>query len=489
MTNAYKFGDDRGVSVLLGLGIGQVAPLAAGFVWLALWLQAGVPLVGATGLGVALIGSFGRWRGFPLAEISAPAVRLRWRRLRRRQVWVRHSLLGAGPGVDADLPAEFAGLELLETHGVGSVVGIVHDRTAGTVSACLRVSGCGFAVADPDAQDALVEGWGSVLSPLARERCPVVKVVWQQWAHPAGIDEHHEFLLGCPTPEATAAAADYQHLLEVQAPSTVAHEVLVTLVVEIRRVRARRRTRPLVAATDALLDEVRLFVARADNAELVVDGILSPAERTSAIRLRSDPTRAATARLAVLQRSLAAAAGRGPIEWGPMALEHNWGHVRVDGSFHRSYRVAGWPMLPMGADWLGPLLCSGDRATRTVTVVLEPVPMRKAAQAANRELASLEADASEKEERRFRVTARERRRMADVETRERELAVGHSEFAFVGLVTVTASGVDELDDACAAVEQSAAQALMDLRPLDARHHLGYLASLPVGRDVRAGRWA
>ncbi len=48
-------------------------------------------------------------------------------------------------------------------------------------------------------------------------------------------------------------------------------------------------------------------------------------------------------------------------------------------------------MLPVAADWLAPLL-TGDGVTRTVTVVMEPVPLARAAQDANRQLTSIEAD-------------------------------------------------------------------------------------------------
>ena len=147
--------------------------------------------------------------------------------------------------------------------------------------------------------------------------------------------------------------------------------------------------------------------------------------------------------------------------------------------------MASWPQLSVGSDWLSELL-TGTQAVRTVTVVLEPVPMRKAAQAADREVMSREADADMKTQKGFRVNARERKRLADVEARERELSEGHAEFQFVGIVTVTAADLDALDDACADVEQAAAQSLLDLRPLDARHELGWLASLPVGRALTRG---
>ncbi len=165
-----------------------------------------------------------------------------------------------------------------------------------------------------------------------------------------------------------------------------------------------------------------------------------------------------------------------------MTVEADWGHVRVDGSIHRTYRVASWPQLPVPTDWLGPLLTDA-RATRTVTVVMEPVPMSRAARAADREVMAREADAELKERKGFRINARERKRLADVEARERELSEGHAEFRFVGLVDVSATDLDALDDASVAVEQAAGQSLVDLRPLEARHDLGWVACLPVGRNI------
>jgi hypothetical protein len=109
--------------------------------------------------------------------------------------------------------------------------------------------------------------------------------------------------------------------------------------------------------------------------------------------------------------------------------------------------------------------------------------MGRAARAADREVMSREADADMKTQKGFRVNARERKRLADVEARERELSEGHAEFQFVGIVDVASPTLDELDDACADVEQAAAQCLLDLRPLDARHELGWLATLPLGRAL------
>lgn len=491
MGRTYQFGDASRPGLLLGLSGRQVIPLIGGVLWLAFSMQttAPVPLVLAGPL-VGVVVAFGRFRGAPLAEVGAAGVRLWWKRRIGKARWVRSSLLGAGPGYESEQPDQLEGIDLLEVPAawLNRPVGIavVRDRRAGTVTAVLRAQGRGFPLSSPPEQDGLLASWGGALAPFARERAAVARVCWHEWAHPVGTDGHRQFLteLGVTHRAGEPEVADYLDLVETQARATVTHEVLLTVTVDQRRVRARRNTPALDAAVEALLDEVRLFADRLAMAGLVVDAPLSPAEVSTAIRLRSDPTRAL--QVTAVAHSLAATTGRDAIEWGPMATETSWGHIAVDGSLHRCYRVATWPMLPVGADWLGPLLGAAG-ATRTVTVVLEPVPTSKAARHADREVMSREADADMKERRGFRVSARDRKRIGDVHQRETELTEGHPEFRFVGLVDVTAPNADALEDACASIEQAAAQSLVDLRPLEARHDLGWVANLPLGRNIAPTR--
>jgi hypothetical protein len=484
----YRFGDAARSGLLLGLSVRQSVPLVLGVVWLTLWLVVHQPLVGVAGLVAGGVAAFGRWRRTPLYEVSVPGLALAWARLRHRTVWTRTSLLAAGPGFDDDVPLALDGLEFAERRIEWSplpvAAAVVHDRASRSVSLVVAVHGAGFPVASRAEQDGLVGAWGAALAPLARSGCPVARITWQEWAHPAGVAGHRDFLAALDGPRPPAASADYGDLVSMQASATAAHEVLVTVTVEERRVRTTA-ARGLEPAIDVLAEEARLLASRLESAGLAVSAPLSPLKLSTAIRLRSDPSRSMVA--GPTRRPLAAATGRGCLEWGPMALEADWLHVRVDGAVHRTFRVAGWPMLPVGADWLGPLLCA-DGATRTVTVVMEAIPLGRAAADANRQLTSIESDHAQKERHGFRLTARERRRHADVEARERELAEGHPEFRHVGFVTVTALDLVALDEACGRMEQAAAQSMLDLRPLAARQGEGFVASLPVGRSVRAGRW-
>ncbi len=484
----YRFGDSSRPGLVLGLGARQVIPLAVGVLWLAAALQLHTPgaLVLAGPVAGAVV-AFGRFRGVPLADVASPAASLGARLLRRRSTWVASPLFPPPGGDDTDLPRSLERLRLIEVdsdgHGAARhPIGVVVDDAAGTVTATLRVRGRGFPLASQGEQDLMVAAWGSALTPFARERCPVARVTWTEWTLPSGLDTHRAFMneTGVDTRD-TDAAADYRALVEQQEPATVHHEVLVSITVDQRRVRRRRRdTSRLDAAIDALCDELRLFESRIDAAGLDVDRPMSRSELAATIRTRSDPT--AARRIRTTAGSLAAAAGHRAIAWNPIAVRPTWSHVRVDGSLHRAYLVANWPLLPVAADWLGPLL-GETRSTRTVCVVMEPVPMSRAARAADREVTAREADADMKARKGFRVNARERRRLADVEARERELSEGHAEFRFVGIVDVTAPDEDSLDDAGASVEQAAGQSLIELRPLEARHEQAWVATLPLGRTV------
>ena len=354
----YRFGDSSRAGVVLGLSLRQSLPLIAGMLWLTLALMVQSPLLGLVGPVVGCVVAFGRWRRAPLYDVAVPGIRLLANRRRKRLTWTRGDLLGAGPGFSNDLPAALQGLEVLDVSVVwpngARQVAVVRDRRAGTVSMVLHVGGQGFPVASLREQDGLVTAWGSALAPLARARCAVSRVTWQEWSHPVGVAGHREFLDSLNHRNKTTAAADYEELLVSQSPFTISHQVLLTVTVDLKRVPNRRKVGQLAAGIDLLGDEVRLLQTRLESAGLAVHAILSAAELPSAVRLRSDPSRAL--QMGTIRRSLAAAVGRGVLEWGPMAVEADWFHTRVDNSVHRSYRIAGWPMLPATADWLGPLL-------------------------------------------------------------------------------------------------------------------------------------
>ena len=334
----------------------------------------------------------------------------------------------------------------------------------------------------------MLAGWGAALAPLARDRCPVTRVTWQEWAHPVGVGTHRQFLAGSrPDPRAPPR----------QPPTTTSCSTRSAPIDDRPRCAASRSPSICVesapgagainvaAALEVLAGEVDLLAARLSTAGLVVSPPLSPVELATAIRVRSDPTREHAAGAPIARRGRRAGCGRVGTDGRRMRLVPR--PSRRVGASHLPDRRRG-RCFPSPADWLAPLLTGGGQ-TRTLTVVMEPVPIGHAARAANRQLTSLETDRDEKQRKGFRPTARERRRIADVETPGRRTRCRAS-----GVPSRRPASrsppptLDELDDACAQVEQDAAQSMLDIRPLAARQGEGWVASLPLGRSVRRGVW-
>ena len=487
----YAYGDSSKPGVLLGFPVRVVLPFGVGILVATVGLMvAWWPLVIAGPIGGFAV-SFEAWRQSPLYESAVPGVRLLARR--GRATWTPSSLLAAGPGFEQERPRELRGLEAIETTWpwTPGPVGVIRDRPFKTLSATISATADGFAMKSLHEQDVMLAAFGACASPLARPQSPAAKLTWQEHSYPRGVDAHRSRVGMAlarrdePHPD-PGALADYDVLLTQQAPVTVAHEVTLTLTIDIRRVRRRRRLSQLDAAVLALGEEMELFVQRLRTADITTSAPLSAEELAVTNRRRSDPTRGRPRRLEAMRQSLATATGRAGIEWGPMAVEETWTSCKVDDSLHRTYRMASMPLLPVPANWMDSVL-TDTATTRTVTVVFEPIPINKAAAAASREATTLEASSEEKTRRGFRVTARERRRLADVEAREAEMARGHPEFRHAGLITVTAPSPEALDDACAQMENAAGKSLIDLRPLAARQALGWVASLPLGRSFKPSR--
>jgi hypothetical protein len=471
------------LSQVLALGIG--AALSFVGIMLRLFPWALLPLM------VAAVVAFKRVGIWQLHELIP--LKLGWYARRRRRNWFRPvPLLTIGERASETLPPQLAGLRLYEveapwvaTAGRLAGIGVVHDSPAGVLTAVLRVTGDGqFSLLPADAQDTRVALWGDALAVFCRERGVVSRIVWQEWSTATRLDPpsldagRHDSL--------ATAAADYTDLVTRAAPKAVAHDVLLSVSVDIARVPARRqRTSDAVASgLQQLVEELRLFSVRLEAAGLDVDPPLTPAEVTAAVRRRSAPF--ADTQHRALGATLAAGLGVAANDLSPMAVAEEWDHARVDRSVHRSWWVEGWPRAEVPALWLD-LLLLGGVCTRTVTVVFEPVAPSQSARAVDEASVALDSAEASKSKHGFRVRAGDRRAREEIERREHELVAGHGELAYCGLITVSARSIDELDDAGADFEQAAAHAGLQLRPLESRHGAGWVSSLPLGRTLAARR--
>jgi hypothetical protein len=484
----YRFDPADGSGIFLGLGGVQCALLGAGLLSGVGALTAGLPLVGAaTPVLLATAASFARVGGYVAWEWLPLGAGWLWMRLRRGRRWYQRLALVTVDGSErpAPLPPCLAGLSLVEIPWRGRQgIGAVHDTERHTLTAAVRVAGPQFVVESRADQERLLTGWGDVLNQFAVERGGVSHLTWSDLVAPSGLEEHRAWTRAQRAEAEPHLRAAYGELLEDVSGTAVAHEVLVSVTVARDRL-ARHRAgaddplaalgRSLVSSLDALLRGLR-------TASLDGSDPLSSSDLQRLLRRRIDP-HAATPRQAggrlVERLGLVTAASSGPV-----GLEIDWRHVRVDGAWHRTYHVACWPRLAVPPSWMEPFLSAGG-ITRAMTVTLAPVPAHQSRRRIERDLVKLESDAVTKEQKGRRIDARHRRATQSLLDREQELVAGYAEIGYAGLVTVTARNLDELEEHAEIVEQLAREAGMELRCLDGRQDLAWAAALPLGLAPRA----
>lgn len=490
----YRLAPPDRTGWVFGLSLGQLIVVATGIVIGTLLM---VTVSAIVGLGVMVglcTAGVVRVQGSSLVAMTPHVVRFARGARRGHGEWmVRLPVLG---GSDSLAPKALRGLELLVVaageFGIGTPgapIAVSHDRRGGTVAATLRVSGRQFGLTERPDQDWRISQWGSALQAFVREQSPVVSVRWSEWAAPAGLDAHRSWLVGhCAAEPLAGAVASYDELLRDAEARSVRHEVLVTVTLEIGRVRGakQRSADQLRVAVDELLREIQLFADRLEAAQLTVSSPLGPAEWARAMRLRLDPGSRTV--LDGRARSLGTIAGGcTPANALPTATESSWTAWHTDGSWHRAMHVADWPRLDVPAAWMADLLLRADWV-RSVAVFFEPVPRSKSQRSITRDAAKIESDASHRAEKGFRVGAHHRRARRAVEEREEELVAGFAEFTFAGVVVITASTLERLDAHTAEVQQVAASVGIDLRPLHGRHDLAMVATLPVARGLVRREW-
>jgi hypothetical protein len=498
----YRFAPRDRSGWILGLGGAQCLSLGGGIFTAGLLLEAAAPAP-AVALPViaALVFAFGSWDRRSLHQWAPVLLRYATLRLSGQARWSAELPLVTGSPTDdqkdPDLPPFLEGLSMYDAGAVSWIplttsagVAVIRDRRQRTVSASVRIRGREFSLLERGEQERLVQLWGDALAAFCSERGPVVGIRCTEWAAPAGLAEHERFVAGRAVAlQGSEALESYRELLVDAGPLATRHEVLVTVTVDLRRVRAGRGDgqRPEDTAVELLLEELRLLTTRLEAAGLDVAPPLSPVQTAETLRLRCDP--AVGRHLDTRAGSLAAMAGVvSRYNTAPLATEAKWSHVRADGALHRTYWVAEWPRLDVPPNWMEPMLLHAG-GTRTFALHYEPVPPSRSQRRIDRDSTRLATDEEQRTRTGFRIGAHHRRAQAAVLEREAELVAGYGELEYAGFITVTADDEDTLARSCAEYEQVAAQAGLELRGLDGRHDLGLVCALPLGRGLAPRRLA
>ena len=245
----YRFAPLDRTGWLLGLTGVQCIAIAVGIFTSGLLLDAGAAAVVVLAPVVALTAfSFVTWRGRPLHEWAPTLLRYAGLTIGGQRRWTAPIPLLSGTREDGQrqpkLPPFLRGLVLLDAGAVPWApatrhggVGVVRDRTHGTVSGSLPVQGREFSLLERAEQDRVLQLWGDALSGFCTERGHVSHVQVSEWAAPAGVSEHERFLarhIGSSRND--EAIESYRELLADAGPMSVRHDVLVTVTVDQRRV-------------------------------------------------------------------------------------------------------------------------------------------------------------------------------------------------------------------------------------------------------------
>lgn len=467
--------------IFLGLGLVQCGLIGGAITVAVLAITAGVPIpIAALPILIGAVASFARAGGHPLWEWIPLGLGWVWAGWTRGRRW--HAPLPLWPTDEAaPLPPCLKGLDIIDLpwRGAGKL-GAVRDTERHTLTAIIPVSGPQFIVETRAEQERLLAGWGDVLGQFAVERGVVSHVAWSDLARPSGMQQHLAWIDEGPRgDEHPAASASYRELLEMATATAVSHDVVVSITVARERLSRQRSgtgtaaehlARALVSSTEALLRGLR-------SAGLAAADPLGAQHIQRLLRSRIDPiTVTAPSRKGRLVERLSLVRASTA---GPLAVHTDWQEIHIDGAFHRTWWIGSWPRLAQPPTWLEPFL-SGGGVTRTMTVVLVPVSTHQSRRRIERDLVKLESDAATKEEKGRRVDARHRRATQALLDREEELVAGYPEMAYVGLVTVSAKDLDELDAHGEVIEQLARETGMDFRLLDARQDLAWAAALPLG---------
>jgi hypothetical protein len=354
------------------------------------------------------------------------------------------------------------GLRLIEVNVDGIPVALAAERArrGWELTGVFSTAGPpGMALADPEEQARCLAAWGDALAALAQQYAGRSRVQWVDRVIPYDPGRLQSWMHDHTDEASSVEGDDYTALIDEAGTTAVRRDTYVA-------VQLFAQSRNLDAASDEAIAMLQLTASRLLGADLITQ----PLDRsgiTAVLRSFIDP-------------SFAGEPAEGQI--GPFSRKLHWEYVRTDDTLHRTFAVADWPRIPVGATWLTPLLLAAPDGTgRTVSVHLEPVPATIAARRARAARLTVDLDAADRAKFGFIQAARSEQAHAHVIAADEELASGHVQHRLGAVVTVSARSLKRLDTACREVVSAASTARLDLRPLHGAHAEGWAASLPLAR--------
>ncbi|EGD42820.1 SCO6880 family protein [Nocardioides sp. NPDC057772] len=462
--------------VLLGLSLPQLAVIGVGVSVLVVALYAGgtaslamaAPvLVGCAGL------AWGRVGGRHLVEWAPIVAVWLWRR-EGKQLDYRHRVARPHRVGTLALPGDAACLRQWEDRETGAAM--VHDPHAATLTAAVGVTHPAFVLLDAAEQERRVTSWGRVLATACRSgRLAAVQV--SERTLPESGRSLSDWWTARGDQNAGWAAKTYAELIERAGPAGERHASTISISLDMRR--ASRSIRAAGGgnrgATAVLRQEMQTMTAALRAADLSPGDWLTPGDLALTLRAAYDPSVAA-----ILERH--GSLGRDLATAGPLAVTETWAMLRSDSAFHAVLWISEWPRSQVYPGFLAPLLLSTG-VHRTFTLLFKPMRTDAASRDIRKKKTEYVSDAAQRAKIGQIEDAQQTAEYLDILQQEADLTAGHGLLRTTGLISVTATGPDELESAVASIEQAAVQASCETRRLYGQQAQAFAAAaLPLCRS-------
>jgi hypothetical protein len=354
------------------------------------------------------------------------------------------------------LPGDATNLRFID---VGDAT-YIHDPSAATLTAALRVEHSAMVLLDGDAQAERIGGWSRVLSSLAGSDSVTHVAVIEETIPDSG-NGPVEWFLDNWTKVDDWPSKEYFSLLETNQTQSSTHRTTFTVTVKTGRA-INDGCANLTAQREGLEFALR-------GAGLRVVGWLNEAQLASQIRGAYAPFSSSSA----TQLGLA----------GPVAIDESWKSLRHDDGYSCVLVLAEFPAVPVGPQFLHSLVFSAG-ARHTLTLIARVQGVDEALRQVRREKIAVTADHRQKQRIGQMEEMSDRTEYAAIEERELALLQGHASVRLTGLLTVTTPSEELLDTAVAQMKRDAGQCACEARVLYGMQAAAFVAAaLPVGRAI------
>ena len=393
------------------------------------------------------------------------------------------------------LPGDLAHLRMINFAVVGgdsAEVAVIHDPYAKSYTAVLALEGSTFALLETSVRASRVDAWGTLLAQLCSENGIVSRVQVLERTLPDSGDALHRDWARRGLHDGSLQAANYEQLLSAVDGSTQAHECFVAVSVDARRASSeiRQAGGGHQGAAAVVIREIDKIAEGLKTAGVRVDGWCPPRLLGEIIRTSYDPA----SRSLIQRRGGSSSDSRGgddglpsgvdPRICGPMRAENAWSHYRTDSAVHRCWWILQWPRQYVDAGFLAPLLLSTQHR-RTVSIILEPLSPSRASRRVTLRQSGVTSEADMRKRLRRRTTRRHEVEASDVDRRESELVAGHGLYRMLGLLSVSAGDLAELEAASGEIEALAQRSQLEIARLSGEHDQAFgAAALPLARGLR-----